>query len=94
MTVFTRGSERYAHSVIPQIRSMYLRKVCRQCNTVVHVKRSVCDFGHAFALTWKKWKAWCTAVGEPGNAMKCRKALLSEEELFVMKKGRQSSQSE
>ena len=54
-----------------------------QCNTVVHVKRSVCDCGHAFAS--KKRKARCTAVGEPENVMKCRKALLSEEELLVRK---------
>ena len=27
--------------------SMCLRKVCPQCNTIVHVKRSVCDCGHA-----------------------------------------------
>ena len=53
-----------------------LRKVCPQCNTVVHVKRSVYDCGHAFAS--KKRKARCTAVGEPDNAMKRRKALLSE----------------
>ena len=61
-------------------RSMRLRKVCAQCNTVVHVKRSVCDCGHAFAS-----KKWCTAVGEPDNAMKRihRKALLSEEGLLV-----------
>ena len=64
-------------------RSMRLRKVCPQSNTVVHVKRSVCDCGHAFAL--KKRKARCTAVGEPENAMKRRKALLSEEELLVRK---------
>ena len=50
-------------------RSMRLRKVRPQCNTVVHVKRSVCDSGHAF--TSKKRKAQCTAVGEPENAMKC-----------------------
>ena len=30
-------------------------------------------------------KARCTAVGEPENAMKHRKALLSEEELLVRK---------
>ena len=47
------------------------------------MKRSVCDCGHAFAS--KKRKARCTAVGEPENAMKCRKALLSEEELLVRK---------
>ena len=64
-------------------RSMRLRKVCRQCNTVVHMKRSVCDCGHAFAS--KKRKARCTAVGEPENAMKRRKPLLSEEELLVRK---------
>ena len=62
---------------------MRLRKVCPQCNTVVHVKRSVCDSGHAFAS--KAWKARCTAVWEPENAMKHRKALLSEEELLVTK---------
>ena len=37
------------------------------CNTVVHA--------HAMGR--------CTAVGEPENAMKRRKALLSEEELSV-----------
>ena len=62
---------------------MRLRKVCPQCNTVVHVKRSLCDCGHAFAA--KKRKARCTAVWEPENAMKRIKALLSEEELLVTK---------
>ena len=37
------------------------------------------------AMPFKKGKAWCTAVGKPENAIKCRKALLSEEELLVMK---------
>ena len=46
---------------------MCLRKVYPQCNTVVHVKRSVCDCGHAFAL--KKRKAWCSDDGKPVNAM-------------------------
>ena len=64
-------------------RSMRLRKVCAQRNTVVHVKRSVCDCGHAFAS--KKRKARCTAVEEPENAMKRRKALLPEEGLLVGK---------
>ena len=54
------------------------KEVCPQCNTVVHIKRSVCDCGHAFAS--KKRKAQCTAVGEPEHAMKRRKASLSEEE--------------
>ena len=48
-----------------------------QCNTTVHVKRSVCDCGNAFAS--KKRKAQCTAVREPENTMKHRKALLSED---------------
>ena len=44
----------------------------------MHVKRSVCDAS-------KKRKARCTAVVEPENAVKRRKALglLSEEELLV-----------
>ena len=38
------------------------RKVYPQCNTVMHVKRSVCDCGHAFVS--KKRKARCTFVRE------------------------------
>ena len=63
-------------------RSMRLRKVCAQCNTVVHVKRSVCDWP---CLRIEERKTQCTAVGEPENAMKRRKALLSEEGLLVGK---------
>ena len=94
VTVFYERFRKVAHSVIPQCntvvhamecnRSMRLRKVCAQCNTVVHVKRSVCDCGHAFAS--KKGKQ-CIAVGKPENAMKRRKALLSEEGLLVGKEG-------
>ena len=49
----------------------------------MHVKRSICDCGHA--VVSNKRKAWCTAVGEPENAMKRRKGLQSEEELLVTK---------
>ena len=42
------------------------RKVCPQCNTVVHAMDDV-----------------AAAFGEPENAVKRRKALLSEEELLV-----------
>ena len=64
---------------------MRLRKVCPQCNTVVHTMRAVCDCSHAFASTQRK--ARCTAVGESENAVKRRKALVSEEELLVTKEG-------
>ena len=40
----------------------------------------------------QKRKARCTTVGVPKNALKCREALLSEEEILVMKE-RQSPQS-
>ena len=78
--------ERFRNTIVHAMkcnRSMRLRKVCPQCNIVVHVKRSVCDCGHAFAS--KKRKARCTGVGEPENTMKRRKALLSDEELLVTK---------
>ena len=39
----------------------------------------------SFDHTFKVVKAQCTAVGEPDNTMKRRKALLSEEELLVTK---------
>ena len=29
---------------------MRLRKVCPQCSTVIHAKRSICECGHAFTL--------------------------------------------
>ena len=29
---------------------MRLRKVCPQCSTVIHTRRSVCECGHAFTL--------------------------------------------
>ena len=31
-------------------RDMRLRKVCPQCNTVVHVKRSCCGCGNVFII--------------------------------------------
>ena len=70
---------------------MCLRKIFPQCNTVVHVKRSVGDCCHAFASKPEK-EVRCTTVGKPENALKRRKALLSEEELLVTKE-RQSPQS-
>ena len=36
----------------------------------------------------------CTAVGEPENVMKCRKALLLEEEFLVRDKVRKASKTE
>ena len=30
---------------------MHLRKVCLQCSTVIHARRSICECGHAFTLT-------------------------------------------
>ena len=32
---------------------MHLRKVCPQCNTILHARRSVCGCGHAFPLKRK-----------------------------------------
>ena len=29
---------------------MRLRKVCPQCSTVIHARRSICECGHAFTL--------------------------------------------
>ena len=88
VTVFHERFRRYAHSVSNTV------KVCPQCDTIVYVKRSVCDCCHAFAS--KKRKARCTTVGEPENAMEHRKALLTKEELLVTKerdKVRKASES-
>ena len=39
-------------------RDMRLRKVCPQCNTVVHVKRSCCGCGHVYGDKSKIERAW------------------------------------
>ena len=44
-------------------RDMRLRKVCLQCNTVVHVKRSCCGCGHVFTL--KRTLNNSYHIGEP-----------------------------
>ena len=62
--------------------SMRLRKVRPQCNAIVHVKRSVCGCGHAFAL---KRKAQYTSDKEKVKVMKRRRALESEEETLMRK---------
>ena len=35
------------------VSSMYLRKTCQNCDTVVHVKRAACGWGHKLALKRK-----------------------------------------
>ena len=67
------------------------RKVCPQCNTVVHVKRSVCDCGHAFAS--KKRKAQCTAIGEPENAMKRERVIVTKERDKVHEVSKRASET-
>ena len=52
---------------------MRLRKVCRQCSTVIHARRSVCECGHAFTL---KKEARITA----SSPAKCKRALESLED--------------
>ena len=49
---------------------MRLRKVCPQCSTVTHARRSVCECGHAFTLNRE---ARITA----SNPVKRKRALVS-----------------
>ena len=56
---------------------MRLRKVCPQCNTVVHVKRSCCGCGHVFTL---KRKVQVSADKSMGKAVKRRRALETMED--------------
>ena len=58
-------------------RDMRLRKVCPQCNMVVHVKSSCCGCGHVFSL---KRKAWVSADKSTGKAVKRRRALETVED--------------
>ena len=56
---------------------MRLRKVCPQCNTVIHVKRSCCGCGHVFTL---KRKVQVSADKSMGKAVKRRRALETVED--------------
>ena len=60
-------------------RDVRLRKVCPQCNTVVHVKslRSCCGCGHVFTL---KRKVQVSADKSMGKAVKRRGALETVED--------------
>ena len=58
-------------------RDMRLRKVCPQCNTVVHVKTSCCGCGHVFTL---KRKVQVSADKSMGKAVKRRRALETVED--------------
>ena len=60
--LLTRGCNSHVRERCKLVKRSHRKHVYPQCNTVVHVKRSVCDCGHAFAS--KKRKARCTAVGE------------------------------
>ena len=52
---------------------MRLIKVCPQCSTVIHTRRSICECGHAFTL---KREARNTA----STPTKCKRALESLED--------------
>ena len=58
-------------------RDVRLRKVCPQCNTVVHVKRSCCGCGHVFTL---KRKVQVSADKSMGKSVKRRRALETVED--------------
>ena len=59
---------------------MRLRKVCPQCNTVVHVMRSCCGCGHVFTL---KRKEQVSADKSMGKAVKRRRALETVEDTLL-----------
>ncbi len=59
------------------MRSIHLRKTCPKCDTVVHVKRAVCDCGHTFRV---KRKVRYTVDSEP-EKVKRRKAVECEKEV-------------
>ena len=51
---------------------MRLRKVCPQCSTVIHARRSVCVCGHAFTL---KREARITASSSPAKPKRALESL-------------------
>ena len=58
---------------------MRLRKVCPQCSTVIHARRSVCECGHAFTL---KREAHITA----SSPAKSKRALESLEDTCTLRR--------
>ena len=44
---------------------MRLRKVCPQCSTVIHARKSICECGHAFTLKREARNTASYHFGEP-----------------------------
>ena len=61
-------------------RTMHLRKVCPQCNTILHARWSVCGCGHAFPL---KRKGQCIADKLKSQVMKRKRTLETELETLL-----------
>ena len=61
-------------------RTMHLRKVCPQCNTILHARRSFCGCGHAFPL---KRKGQCIADKSKSQVMKRKRTLETELETLL-----------
>ena len=71
------------------VSSMYLRKTCPKCDTVVHVKRAACGCGHKFALKRKGYRSVENESVKRRRAVECEEVVMQRKDKERVRKVRE-----
>ena len=71
------------------VSSMYLRKTCPKCDTVVHVKRAACGCGHKFALKRKGRRSFENESVKRRRAVECEEVVMQRKDKERVRKVRE-----
>ena len=71
------------------VSSMYLRKTCPKCDTVVHVKRAACGCGHKFALKRKGRRSVENESVKRRRAVECEEVVMQRKDKERVRKVRE-----
>ena len=71
------------------VSSMYLRKTCPKCDTVVHVKRAACGCGHKFALKRKGRRSVENESVKHKRAVECEEVVMQRKDKERVRKVRE-----
>ena len=71
------------------VSSMYLRKTCPKCDTVVHVKRAACGCSHKFALKRKGRRSVENESVKRRRAVECEEVVMQRKDKERVRKVRE-----
>ena len=71
------------------VSSMYLRKTCPKCDTVVHVKRAACGCGYKFALKRKGRRSVENESVKRRRAVECEEVVMQRKDKERVRKVRE-----